>query len=84
MCAGSGFEDTVKICEFYSTDEYPIHVNRDGRLIELGDGEFVIDPVMEGGNVVVYIVEDPSGVCRLVSDLDDYFQSMLPDWREEP
>lgn len=80
----TAFEDAVKTCEFYSSEEYPIHVDRDGKLIELGDGEFVVDPVIEGDNVVVYIVQDPSGACRLVADLDDYFQSMLPDWREEP
>ena len=77
------FEDAVKTCEFYSSEEYPIHVDWDGQCIELGDGRFVVDPVMVDDNVVVYVVQDSSGACRLVADLDDYFQSVLPDWREE-
>lgn len=81
---GTGFEDAVKTCEFYSSDEYPIHVDWSAQYIELGDGEFVVDPVMEDGNAIVYIVQEPSGACRLVDDLDDYFQSVLPDWRVEP
>lgn len=78
------FDDTVKTCEFYSSEEYPIHVDWVGGYIELGDGEFVVSPMVEDDNTVVYFVKEPSGALRLVADIDDYFQSMLPDWLEEP
>ena len=78
------FEDTVKTCEFYSSEEYPVHVNRDIGCVVLGCDEFRVTPVVEDDGVVLYYVEEPSGRRRLVADLDDYFQAMLPDWREEP
>lgn len=84
MATDIEFEDAVKICEFYSSDEYPLHVDREARCIELGDDEYVVDPICEEGDHMHYIIKDPSGVHKLVCDIDDYFQSRLPDWREEP
>nr|DAV10153.1 MAG TPA: hypothetical protein [Caudoviricetes sp.] len=81
MCVSSDFDDTVKICEFYSGDDLPIEVDYENRFISLGG--YVVDPVMEDGHLVMYFVDDPEGVALFVSDLDDYFQERLPDWREE-
>ena len=76
---GDVFDDAVKTCEFYSSEERPIHVDWGAKYIVLGDGDFVVDPILED-DVTVYIVKGPSGDCRLVSDLDDYFRSTLSDW----
>lgn len=81
MCVSSDFDDTVKICEFYSGDGLPVKVDYENRFVFLGD--YVVDPVMENGSLIVYIVEDPGHNAHLVWDLDSYFQSVLPDWRVE-
>lgn len=81
MCVSSDFEDTVKICEFYSGDGLPIKVDYENRFVYLGD--YIVDPVMKNGHLVMYIVEDPGRNAHLVGDLDSYFQSVLPDWRVE-
>lgn len=77
----SDFWLAVKICEFYSGDGLPLKVDRENNLVYLGD--YVVDPVVENGNLVTYIVDDPGHNSHLVGDLDSYFQSVLPDWREE-
>lgn len=81
MSVSSDFDDTVKICEFYSGDDLPIKVDYENYYVFLGD--YVIDPVMENGHLITYIVEDPGHNTHLVGDLDSYFQSVLADWREE-
>ena len=81
MCVSSDFDDTVKICEFYSGDGLPIEVDYEKHLVFLG--EYVVDPVMENGHLISYIVEDPGHSTHLVGDLDSYFQAVLPDWRVE-
>lgn len=81
MCVCSDFDDTVKICEFYSGDGLPIKVDYENFYVFLGD--YVVDPVMEDGHLITYIVEDPGHNTHLVGDLDSYFQSVLADWREE-
>lgn len=81
MCVGSDFDDTVKICEFYSGDGLPIKVDYENFLVNLGG--YVVDPVMENGHVVTYIVEDPEHNIHLVGDLDSYFQTVLLDLRVE-
>ena len=78
MCVGTDFDDTVKICEFYSGVGLPVKVDRENYYVHLGD--FVVDPVMEKGHLIAYIVEDPEHNTHLVWDLDCYFQSVLPDW----
>lgn len=80
MCVSSDFDDTIKICEFYSGDGLPIEVDYENRLVSLGD--YVVDPVMENGHLITYIVEDAGHNTHLVGDLDSYFQAVLPDWRE--
>lgn len=82
MSLSSGFDDTVKICEFYSGYGLPIKVDYENFYVFLGD--YVVYPVMENGHLITYIVEDPGHNTHLVGDLDSYFQSVLPDWREEP
>ena len=77
---GSVFDDTVKTCLFYSSEEYPLYVDRDDGYIELGDGAFKVTPFSEDGYPTVYGVKDPSGTYRVVGNLDHYFQSVLPDW----
>ena len=72
------FDDMVKICEFYSGDDLPIEVDYENNFIYLGG--YVVDPVMEGGHLVTFLVEDPDGVTLFVSDLDDYFQDRLSGW----
>lgn len=81
MCVSSDFDDTVKICEFYSGDGLPIRVDYENLLVYLG--EYVVDPVMENGHLITYLVDDPGNNTHLVGDLDSYFQSVLPDWRVE-
>lgn len=81
MSVSSDFDDTIKICEFYSGDGLPVVVDRENSLVNLGD--YVVDPVMENGHVAVYIVEEPDHTTHLVADLDSYFQNVLPDWSEE-
>lgn len=81
MSVSSDFDDTVKICEFYSGDCLPIKVDYENYFVYLG--EYLVDPVMENGHLITYIVEDPGHNAHLVGDLDSYFQSVLPDWRVE-
>ena len=69
------FDDTVKICEFYSGDDLPIEVDYDGHCIYLGD--YTIDPLTEGGELVTYIVKPPAGYTQITIDLDEYFQRVL-------
>ena len=79
MSAGSDFDETVKICEFYSGDGLPIEVDYENYFVFLGD--YIVDPVMDNGRLITYIVEDPGRNAHLVGDLDSYFQSVLSDWR---
>ena len=81
MSVCSDFDDTVKICEFYSGNGLSVKVDYENYYVNLGD--YVVDPVMEGGHLITYIVEDPEHNSHLVGDLDSYFQSVLADWREE-
>ena len=80
MSIASDFDDMVKICEFYSGDDLPIKVDYENHFIDLGG--YVVDPVMEDGHLVMYLVEDPDGVTLFVSDLDDYFQERLAGWED--
>lgn len=80
MSVESEFYDTVKICEFYSGDDLPIVVDEENFYITLGG--YIVDPVMKGGRVVTYLVEDPDGVSLFVSDLDVYFQERLTGWED--
>lgn len=82
MRVSSDFDDTVKICTFYSGDDFPVEVDYENLLVNLGG--YVVDPVMENGHLITYIVEDPGHNAHLVGDLDSYLQSALSDWREEP
>lgn len=81
MSVSTDFEDTVKICEFYSGDGLPVRVDYENYFVFLGD--YIVDPVMDNGRLVTYIVEDPAHNAHLVGDLDSFFQSVLPDWRVE-
>lgn len=81
MSVSSDFDDTVKICEFYSGDGLPVEVDYENCIVSLGG--YVVDPVMENGHLIVYIVEDPGHNTHLVGDLDYYFQLVLSDCREE-
>lgn len=81
MCVSSDFDDTIKICEFYSGDGFPVEVDYENCCVKLGG--YVVDPVMESGYLVAYIVEDPGNNTHLVGDLDSYFQSVLSDWTED-
>lgn len=81
MSVGSDFDDTVKICQFYSGDGLPLEVDYENFYLFLG--EYTVDPVMENGHLITYIVEDPELNTHLVGDLDSYFQSVLPEWSEE-
>lgn len=80
MSIETDFDDMVKICEFYSGDDLPIEVDYENYFIDLGG--YIVDPVMEGGHLVTYLVEDPDGVTLFVSDLDVYFQERLPGWED--
>ena len=81
MSVSSDFDDPVKICEFYSDEDLPIEVDYENYYVNLGS--YVIDPVMENGCLVMYLVEEPDGTTLFVSDLDDYFQSQFVDSWED-
>lgn len=80
MSVSSDFDDTVKICEFYSGDGLPIEVDCDNRTVFLGD--YVIEPLVRNGHITDYFVTDPDFIQHLVTDLDCYFQRVLPGWEE--
>lgn len=69
------FDDTVKICEFYSGDDLPIEVDYDGHCIYLG--KYIVDPLTEDGESVTYIVTSPAGYTQITLDLDEYFQRVF-------
>lgn len=73
------FDDTIRICEFYSTVPDEVVVDLENYHIRLG--EYDIDPVVGDGRAVSYLVQEPDGTAIFVDDLDSYFQSVLPDWR---
>lgn len=75
------FDDTVKICESYSGDGLPLNVDYENYYVFLGD--YVVDPVMENGHLITYIVKDPEHNTHLVGDLGSYFQRVLPGWSVE-
>lgn len=72
MSASSDFEDTVNICKFYSEFSYGIEVDYENHRI-IVDG-YTVEPVMEGGHLINYIVKDPEGKSHFVGDLDSFFQ----------
>lgn len=80
MSVSSDFDDMVKICEFYSGDGLPIEVDYDNLAIFLGD--YVIEPLVKNGHITDYFVTDPVFNPHLVTDLDHYFQRVLPGWEE--
>ena len=73
------FDDTVKICEFYSDDDLPVEVDYDDHCIHLGG--YTVVPLTEDGELVTYIVRSPVGYTQITLDLDGYFQRVL--WWEE-
>lgn len=75
MSVEQDFEDTVRICEFYAESPDQIEVDLENYHIMM-DG-YGVDPVMENGHLVCYLVEDPEGVTHFVGDLDSYFQSIF-------
>lgn len=80
MSVDSEFDDTVKICEFYSGDGLPIEVDYDNRAVFLGD--YVIESLVKDGHITDYFVTDPDFIPHLVTDLDIYFQRVLPGWED--
>ena len=69
------FDDTVKICEFYSVDGLPIEVDYDGHCIHLGG--YTVDPLTEDGELVTYIVKPPTGYTQITLNLDEYFHRLF-------
>lgn len=80
MSVSSEFDDTVMICEFYSGEGLPIEVDYDNRAVFLGD--YVIESLVKNGHITDYFVTDPDFNPHLVTDLDAYFQRVLPGWEE--
>lgn len=80
MSVSSDFDDTVRICEFYSGYGLPIKVDYENYLVFLGD--YVVDPVMENGHLITHLVDGPDHNTHLVGDLESYFQSVFTDLRE--
>lgn len=81
MSASSDFDDMVKICEFYSGEGLPIEVDYENWHVSLGGYE--VDPVIEHGHLVTYLVAAPDHFSLFVNDLDGYFQSQFADSWEE-
>lgn len=44
---GSVLDGTAKTCEFYSSEEHPVRVDRVDGGIVLGDGAFTVAPMVE-------------------------------------
>lgn len=78
MSGSTGFDDMVKICEFYSGDGFPIEVDYDNQAVFIGD--YVIEPLEKNGRITGYFVTDPRFNSHLVTDLDLYFQRVLGEW----
>lgn len=83
MSVCSDFYDTVNICEFYASSTDDVEFDLENYHITMG--EYGVDPVIGGGgdHVAYYLIEEPDGSSLFVDDLDSYFQSVLPDWRED-
>lgn len=81
MSFSTDFDDTAKICAFYSGEGFPLVVDEENRYITVGD--YIVVPVLEDGHLTAYIVVDPEHITHLVSDLDSFFQGVLPDWSVE-
>lgn len=79
MSVESDFEDAVKICGFYAEPYDEFEVDLENHHIMM-DG-YGVDLVVENGNLVTYLVEDPGGVALFVDDLDEYFQGVFK-WKE--
>lgn len=80
MSVETEFDDMVKICQFYSEDDLPIEVDEENYYITLGG--YVVAPVMEDVDLVMYLVKSPDGDTLFVSDLDEYFQKRLDGWED--
>lgn len=80
MSAESDFEDTVKICEFYSYEALPLRVDYENRFVLVGD--YAVEPLRDGEELVGYVVDPPVGPVLTVLDLDVFFQNELADWGE--
>lgn len=78
MSDSAVFEDTIRICEFYSDDDLPLRVDYENHCIFLGG--YLVDPVTENGELVSFIVAPPSGPPLLVSNLDEFFENLLLGW----
>lgn len=72
------FDDTIRVCEFYSDEELPIRVDYENHCIHLGG--YLVDPVTEDGELVTYIVSPPSGPPLLMVNLDEFLENTLLSW----
>jgi hypothetical protein len=79
MSVESDFEDTVKICEFYADPYEEIDVDYENNIIVMG--VYTIDPLIEKGVLIEYLVRGPDGKSHLVWDLDAFFQRVF-GWKE--
>lgn len=75
MSVDQDFDDTVRICEFYSDPREAFGVDLENRVVMMGGRE--ISLVRWDGNLVGYLVIESDGVPHLEVDLDSYFQSEL-------
>lgn len=79
MSAETDFEDTVKICEFYTEIDCPLEVDYERRRVILGD--YIVEPLVEDGRLTEYSVSRSDGSSFLVWDLDSFFQREF-NWEE--
>lgn len=79
MSVDSDFEDTVKICEFYSDPCETFEVDLENCIVFMGAREISI--VRRNGGLDGYLVIEPDGFSHLEDDLDSYFQDAF-DWED--
>lgn len=75
MSDASVFDDTIRICEFYSDDTLPLRVDYENHFINLGG--YLVDPVTEDGELMFFIVAPPSGPPLIMMNLDEFFENLL-------
>jgi len=79
MSVESDFENTIRICEFYSDPCESFEVDLENHFILMGARE--INLVREDGKLAGWLVIEPDGFSHLVDDLHSYFQCVY-DWKE--
>lgn len=69
------FDDTIRICEFYSDEDLQVWVDYENHCIRLGG--YLVDPVTEDGELVTFMVSPPSGPPLFMMNLDEFLENLV-------